>query len=174
MNTYSTCWTALENYFTRLTIHVFFAKKALFWIPNKLPGFTYVKGNPKNSYFCKENINFKVRERSFQSCSLYTVCMCKLYQVHSYPKNFISRSDDVYIDFQNEKRAQRHIFRNPSSLRRQFQGRKFDENSYIFIKNQDFSCFTAVYELRNVLNVFRNTLNMFSDLKLIRNGEGLH
>ena len=41
-------------------------------------------------------------------------------------------------------------------------------------KNEDFSCFAAVYELRNVPKVFKNILNMFSNLKLICRDEGLH
>ena len=41
-------------------------------------------------------------------------------------------------------------------------------------KNTKFSCFVAVYEVRNVSNVFKNILNMFSNLKLIRSDEGLH
>ena len=41
-------------------------------------------------------------------------------------------------------------------------------------KNEDFSYFAAVYRLKNVPNVFRNTLNMFSNLKLISSDKGLH
>ena len=41
-------------------------------------------------------------------------------------------------------------------------------------KNTNFSCFVAVYEVRNVPNVFKNILNMFSNLKLICRDEGLH
>ena len=41
-------------------------------------------------------------------------------------------------------------------------------------KNTIFSCFAAVYEVRNVPNVFKNILNMFSNLKLISSDEGLH
>ena len=41
-------------------------------------------------------------------------------------------------------------------------------------KNVEFSCFAAVYGFRNVPNVFKNILNMFSNLKLISSGEGLH
>ena len=40
-------------------------------------------------------------------------------------------------------------------------------------KNADFSCFAAVYGLKNALNVSQNTLNMFSNLKLISNDKGL-
>ena len=41
-------------------------------------------------------------------------------------------------------------------------------------KNEDFSYFAAVYRLKNVPNVFRNTLNMFSNLKLTSSDKGLH
>ena len=41
-------------------------------------------------------------------------------------------------------------------------------------KNTNFSCFVAVYEVRNVPNIFKNILNMFSNLKLISSDEGLH
>ena len=41
-------------------------------------------------------------------------------------------------------------------------------------KNADFSCFAAAYGLKDVSNVFRNTLNMFSNLKLISSDKGLH
>ena len=39
-------------------------------------------------------------------------------------------------------------------------------------KNAKFSCFAAVYELRNVSNVFKNILIIFSNLKLIGSDEG--
>ena len=41
-------------------------------------------------------------------------------------------------------------------------------------KNANFSCFAAVYELRNVPNVFKNILKVFSNLKLISSHEILH
>ena len=41
-------------------------------------------------------------------------------------------------------------------------------------KNAGFPCFAAVYELRNVPNVFKNILNVFSNLKLMSSDEGLH
>ena len=41
-------------------------------------------------------------------------------------------------------------------------------------KNADFSCFAAVYGLKNVPNVSRKTLNMFNNLKLTSSDKGSH
>ena len=43
---------------------------------------------------------------------------------------------------------------------------------HIFIKELRFSCVAAVYKLKNVPNFFNNTLNMFSNFKLIRSDKG--
>ena len=41
-------------------------------------------------------------------------------------------------------------------------------------KNADFSCFAAVYGLKDVPNVSRKTLNMFYNLKLTSSDKGSH
>ena len=41
-------------------------------------------------------------------------------------------------------------------------------------KNEDFCDFEAVYSPKNVSNVFKNILNVFSNLKLTCSERGLH
>ena len=41
-------------------------------------------------------------------------------------------------------------------------------------KNEDFCAFEAVYGPKNVSNVFKNILNVFSNLKLTCSEQGLH
>ena len=44
----------------------------------------------------------------------------------------------------------------------------------LLLTDSVYTKFVAVYELKNVQNVSRNTFNMFSNLKLISRDKGLH
>ena len=90
------------------------------------------------------------------------------------PKNLLQGQMMSTLFFLNHKRAQQHNCRISSSLKRQFQGRILMKIAMFSSKNEVFSCFAAAYGLKNVLNVSRNTLNMFSNLKLTSSDKGLH